>query len=206
MGWRRLSPLILFGTFVLLFAVMVPGLGVHAMGAPGDRHVHQLQGTVAQRFDIARQLQDAAHFTLCGGQFLVQARAELGSCSVEPLPSALQLQVQSTERRTFVACDEDRRVEAAVEIEPTLLEDETHQRLDARHQYTTGLCQVLVLEGDRGSAVVVERLRCSPSISSFHRRRSTTTTRCCCRADSVRGVCGNIWRALNCSVWCWTSS
>jgi cell division protein FtsW len=85
-GWRRLSPLILFGTFVLLFAVMVPGLGVHAMGSSRwigfgqfrvqPSEVMKLALTIFAADFIARRLdEDATDRRIMGPLLLVSGLA-----------------------------------------------------------------------------------------------------------------------------------
>ena len=83
-----------------------------------------------------------------GGQFLVDARAELDVLGFELLARVPHLDIDLTERRAAIAGDEAGGVEAGGEIELALQHGQAHQSLRAREVEAGGVELVFVVERD----------------------------------------------------------
>ncbi len=70
-----------------------------------------------------------------GGHVLVQAGLKLDVVAVEQLLALPQLPVQAAERRAAIAGDEAACIQAGQHVQPLLLQQHPHQRLDAGQQH-----------------------------------------------------------------------
>jgi hypothetical protein len=81
-------------------------------------------------------------------ELLVHARREHHPGRVEVAAAALDLGVQPAERGALVAGDEHAGVVAAGVVEPTLVEQQPHDRVDAGHERPSAGGGVAVVERD----------------------------------------------------------
>src|SRR5262249_46041422 len=84
-----------------------------------------------------------------GGEILVHAGLEFDVVLLEVLSRGEQLLVVAAERRTAIATDEARGVEAHRAVAPDLGHRQTHQRLDAGQEDVTCARGVFLVETDQ---------------------------------------------------------
>ena len=98
---------------------------------------------------LRQQLMDlASHHRRCG-KILVHARNEVDIVFVQQPLSALQGDIITAQRRTFVAGDEGARSQALAPVAAHLFDGQPHQRLNAAHVNDTFFQCVLVVERKR---------------------------------------------------------
>ena len=112
-----------------------------------------------------------------GGELLVEARAKDDVERIQVPACAHELLVEAAEGGTLVAADERRRVQSATGVQPALLEQQPHERVDPRHERSAGGLRVLVVERDRG---VIPLGGCSNvrDREGSHRRREAAMALC----------------------------
>ena len=154
------------------------GMAEHVAGAVDARALavphgeHAIELAFAAQFGLLRAPDRGRR------QILVDAGLEADVALLQERRGALELRIETAERRAAIAADIARRIQAVAAVQLLLHEAKPHQRLEAGDEHVGMAEIVFVFELD-----VAQRHRGA----AFHTLRCLVTPVCPCGPDSARG-------------------